>query len=202
MKLYYSPGACSLSPHIVAEEAGIKLQYEKVDLKTKKLDGGEDYLAINPKGYVPALALDDGELLTEGPAIVQYLADRKPGSGLAPTAGTLPRYRLQEMLTYINSELHKNYGPLFNPATPAALREEKVAALKKRYSLLEQQLQGKKFLFGDQFTAADAYLFTVTNWAPKLKVDLSEFPNLQAFQQRVAARPAVQSALKSEGLLH
>ena len=151
---------------------------------------------------MPALALDDGELLTEGPAIVQYLADLNPGSGLAPATGTLPRYRLQEMLTYINSELHKNYGPLFNPATPVALREEKVAALQKRYGLLELQLQGRKFLFGDQFTAADAYLFTVTNWAPKLKVDLSEFPNLQAFQLRVAARPAVQSALKSEGLLH
>jgi len=202
MKLYYSPGACSLSPHIVAEEAGIRLQLEKVDLKTRKTADGQDYMAINPKGYVPALVLDSGELLTEGPAIVQYLADLKPATGLAPLAGSLGRYRLQEMLTYIGGELHNNVGPLFNPATSQEIRDERVAALHKRYGLIEKQLQGRSYLIGEQFTAADAYLFVVTNWAQKLKVDLSGFPNLQAFQARVKARPAVQTAMKDEGLLH
>ena len=202
MKLYYSPGACSLAPHIVASEAGLALQFEKVDLRTKKTETGADSGAINPKGYVPALLLDDGELLTEGVAVSQYLADRKPESGLAPAAGSLARYRLQEMLTYVSSELHKNYGPLFNPASAPELRAEKVAALQKRYALIEKQLQGRSYLFGEHFTAADAYLFVVTSWAPKLKVDLSAFPNLTAFQARVAARPAVQTALRAEGLLH
>jgi glutathione S-transferase len=202
MKLYYSPGACSLAPHIVASEAGLALQFEKVDLRTKKTETGADFGAINPKGYVPALLLDDGELLTEGVAVSQYLADRKPESGLAPAAGSLARYRLQEMLTYVSSELHKNYGPLFNPASAPELRAEKVAALQKRYALIEKQLQGRSYLFGEHFTAADAYLFVVTSWAPKLKVDLSAFPNLTAFQARVAARPAVQTALRAEGLLH
>jgi glutathione S-transferase len=201
MKLYYSPGACSLSPHIVAQEAGIALQLEKVDLKAKKTASGADYLAINPKGYVPALQLDDGEVLTEGPAIVQYLGDRKPASGIVPAAGTMARYRLQEALTFINGELHKNYGPLFNPATAASLREEKITQLKGRYALIERQLQGRQFLVGDKFSAADAYLFTVTRWAGKLQVDLSAFPNLQAFQKRVEARPAVQAAMQAEGLL-
>ena len=201
MKLYYSPGACSLSPHIVAEEVGIKLQLDKVDLRAKKTAGGQDFLAINPKGYVPALVLDSGELLTEGPAIVQYIADQRPATGLAPAAGSLARYRLQEMLTYIGGELHKNYGPLFSPASSQQLRDETVAALQKRYALIEKQLQGKSYLFGEQFTAADAYLFVVTRWAAKLKVDLSALPNLQAFQERVLARPAVQTAMKEEGLL-
>ena len=202
MKLYYSPGACSLAPHIVALEAGIPLQIEKVDLRAKKTESGADFVAINPKGYVPALVLDDGEVLTEGVAVSQYLADRKPESGLAAPAGSLGRYRLQEMLTYLNSELHKNYSPLFNPASPPELRAEKVAALQKRYALIEAQLQGRSYLFGEQFTAADAYLFVVTNWAFKLKVDLSAFPQLQAFHKRVSARPAVQAAMKAEGLLH
>ena len=201
MKLYYSPGACSLAPHIVAHEAGIPLQIEKVDLRAKKTESGADFVAINPKGYVPALVLDDGGVLTEGVAVSQYLADRKPESGLAAPAGSLGRYRLQEMLTYLNSELHKNYSPLFNPASPPELRAEKVAALQKRYALIEAQLQGRSYLFGEQFTAADAYLFVVTNWAGKLKLDLSAFPNLAAFQARVAARPAVQAAMRAEGLL-
>ena len=201
MKLYYSPGACSLAPHIVANEAGIALQLEKVDLRGKKTETGADFTALNPKGYVPALVLDDGELLTEGVAISQYLADQKPQSGLAAPAGSLARYRLQEMLTYLNSELHKNYSPLFNPAASPELRAEKIAALQKRYALLEAQLQGRSYLFGEQFSAADAYLFVVTSWAPKLKLDLSAFPNLAAFQARVAARPAVQAAMRAEGLL-
>jgi glutathione S-transferase len=201
MKLYYSPGACSLAPHIVALEAGIPLQIEKVDLRAKKTETGADFSALNPKGYVPALVLDDGQLLTEGVAISQYIADRKPESGLAAPAGSLARYRLQEMLTYLNSELHKNYSPLFNPASSPELRAEKVAALQKRYALVESQLQGQSYLFGEQFTAADAYLFVVTSWAPRLKLDLSAFPNLAAFQARVAARPAVQAAMRAEGLL-
>ena len=201
MKLYYSPGACSLSPHIVANEIGIPLELEKVDTKTKQTEHGSDYLAINPKGYVPALRLDDGALLTEGPAIVQYLADQKPGSGIAPANGTLARYRLQEMLGYINSELHKTYSPLFNPNTTDAVRADREAYLRKRYALIEQTLSGQPFLLGDQFSAADAYLFTVTNWARVLKLDLSEFPNLMAFQKRVAERPAVQGAMREEGLV-
>ncbi len=200
MKLYYSPGACSLAPHIVAREAGIALQLEKVDLKSKKTAGGADFAALNPKGYVPALQLDDGEVLTEGPAITQFLADQKPATGLAPPAGTLARYRLQEMLTYIGTEIHKSYSPLFNPATTPAVREDRTAYLKRRYALIEARLARHPFLVGETFTVADAYLFTVTNWAGVLKLDLSEFPNLLAFQKRVAARPAVQAALKEEGL--
>lgn len=202
MKLYYSPGACSLASHIVATEAGIALETEKVDLRAKTTASGRDFTTISEKGYVPALVLDDGEVLTEGPAIMQYLADVKPATGLAPAAGTMARYRLQEMLNYIGGELHKNYGPLFNPAVAPAMRDEKVAALHKRYALVEKQLQGRSYLFGEQFTAADAYLFVVTSWAGKLKVDLAAFPNLAAFQARVRARPAVAAAMKAEGLNH
>jgi glutathione S-transferase len=201
MKLYFAPGACSLSPHIVAQELGIPLTLVKVDTSTKKLADGGDFWAINPKGYVPALQLDDGEVLTEGPAIVQYLADRKPEAKLVPPAGTLERYRVQEMLGYINSELHKTYSPLFRPTTSPELRKDREDYLRKRYALLEQRLATQAYLFGDQFTVADAYLFTVTNWAKFVKLDLSEFPNLLAFQARVAARPAVQAALTAEGLL-
>jgi glutathione S-transferase len=201
MKLYYAPGACSLSPHIVASEAGINLDLEKVDLQSGSTAGGQVYSKINPKGYVPALQLDNGEVLTEGPAIVQYLADQKPASKLAPPAGTLERYRLQEMLGYLNSEIHKTYGPMFNPSITATERADKVAYLHKRYALIEQQLGRHKFLLGDQFTVADAYLFTVTNWADHLKVYLSQFPKLQAFQKTVSARPAVQKALRAEGLI-
>jgi glutathione S-transferase len=200
MKLYYTPGACSMSPHIVAQEIGIKLDLEKVDLQSKKTAAGGDFLAVNPKGYVPALKLDDGSLLTEGPAIVQYLADLRPASKLAPANGTIERYRLQALLGYISSEIHKSYSPLFNPATPAQTREERAAYLRKRYAYLDKELQGKSFLTGEQFTVADAYLFTVTNWAPMVKLDLSEFPNLTAFQKRVAERPAVQAVLAAEGL--
>ena len=201
MKLYYSPGACSLSPHIVAAEAGINVEPVKVDLSTKTIAKEGDFWAINPKGYVPAIQLDGGEVLTEGPAIVQYLADLKPAAKLAPANGTLARARLQETLNYITAEIHKTYSPLFRPDTPAPVREERIAYLKKRYALLDKQLAGRQYLFGDQFTVADAYLFTVTRWAHAVKLDLSEFANLRAFQERVAARPAVQAALKAEGLL-
>jgi glutathione S-transferase len=198
MKLYFSPGACSLSPHIVAREAGVPLDLVKVDLGAKKIDGDGDFLAVNPKGYVPALQLDDGAVLTEGPAIVQYIADRKPDSELVPRAGTIERYRMQEMLGYISTEIHKAYSPLFNPSIPAETAEERKAYLKKRYKLLDERLADRPYLFGDKFTAADAYLFTVTNWAGFVKLDLSEFTHLAAFQKRVAARPAVQEAMRAE----
>ena len=200
MKLYYSPGACSLSPHIVARELGLDITLDKVDLKKRRTQSGEDYLQINPKGYVPALELDNGQVLTEGTAIVQYLADRHTGAKLAPANGTIERARLQEMLGYISTELHKSYSPLFNPATPEPVREERKAYLRKRYALLEQTLTQQPHLLGDDFTVADAYLFTVTNWAGGVDLDLSEFPALQAFQQRVGQRPAVQAALAAEGL--
>jgi glutathione S-transferase len=201
MKLYYAPGACSLSPHIVANELGIPLELQKVDTKTKTMAVEGDYWAVNPKGYVPALQLDDGTVLTEGPAIVQYLGDRKPDGGLVPKCGTPERYRLQEMLGYINSEIHKSYSPMFNAATPDAFKDDRRAYLKKRYGYLEKQLDGKDYLFGDSFSAADAYLFTVTNWSRAVNLDLSEFPNVLAFQKRVAARPAVQAAMRAEGLV-
>jgi glutathione S-transferase len=202
MKLYYSPGACSLSPHIVAREAGLELELVKVEFSTKQTGDGRDYWTINPKGYVPALELDGGEILTEGPAIVQYLADRRPDAGLVPAAGTLERYRVQELLGYINSELHKSYSPLFNPKSTPEVRQEKQDYLRKRYGLVEKALAGKAYLSpGDRFGVADAYLFTVTNWARMVKLDLSDFPNLGAFQERVAARPAVRAAMTAEGLI-
>ena len=200
MKLHYSPGACSLSPHIVARELGLPIELAKVDGKTKRTADGRDFLQLNPKGYVPVLELDDGEVLTEGPAIVQYLADQKPEAGLAPANGTMARYHLQEMLGFINSELHKTYSPLFTPSATPELRAEREAYLRRRYATIEAALAGKAYLFGDQFTVADAYLFVVTAWAGFLKLDLAEFPNLMAFQARVAARPAVIEAMTAEGL--
>lgn len=201
MKLYYSPGACSLSPHIISREAGIELMLDKVDSATRKTSSGKDYAAINPKNYVPALELDNGQILTEGPVIAQYLADMKPASGLAPANGTIERYRLQEMLGYINSEIHKSYSLLFSSKTHPETRQDRLDYLRKRYGLIEKALAGKTFLFGDTFTVADSYLFVVTNWAGHVKLDLSDFPNVLAFQKRVAERPAVQAAMKAEGLL-
>lgn len=202
MKLYYSPGACSLAPHIVAAEAGISLTLDKVDLKEKKTSDGRDYLAINPKGYVPALELDSGELLTEGPAIDQYLADLKPESGLAPANGSMPRYQLQSLLNYITSEIHKTYSPLFAPDTPEATVANRKAYLQKRYAFLDAILAKQPWLMGEQFTVADAYLFTVTRWAKAVQVDLSAFTALADFQKRAQERPAVQAALAAEGLGH
>ncbi|HEU4618224.1 MAG TPA: glutathione transferase GstA [Gammaproteobacteria bacterium] len=200
MKLYYAPGACSLAPHIVANEAGIRVDLEKVDLKTKKTESGKDFLAINPKGYVPALELDDGQVLTEGPAVDQYLADREPSSGLAPPNGTLERYRLQEWLGFINSEIHKTFGMLFGSALPDAVRQERIETLKKRFAVADRLLAGKSYVLGDRFTAADAYLFVMLRWADHMKIDLSGMSQLKAIQGRIAARPAVQNALKEEGL--
>jgi glutathione S-transferase len=201
MKLYYSPGACSLSPHIVLREAGYKFDAEQVDLGTKKTKSGDDYTKINPKGYVPALQLDNGELLTEGVAIANYLADQKPESNLLPKNGGMERYRAQEWLTFISSEIHKTFGPLFNPKTPDAFKTMALERLGQRFDYLNKQLEGKKFLMGDQFSAADAYLFTVASWAPHLKVDLAKWPAVKAYVDRIAARPAVQAALKAEGLI-
>ena len=196
MKLYFSPGACSLAPHIVARELGLDLEIERVDLAGKKTASGEDFWAINPKGYVPALRLDDGQVLTENPAVLQYLAER--GSGLVPPAGSFERSRLTEMLAFINSEIHKTWSALFNPKILPEVREERIAHLKKRYQLVEQWLTGKQYLLGDQFTVADAYLYVVTSWATMLKVDLGELPALKTFVERVGARPAVQAARKAE----
>ncbi len=201
MKLYYSPGACSLSPHIVAREAGIAVELEKVDLAQHKTASGDDYSKINPKGYVPALRLDDGSVLTEGPAIVQYLADQKPATKLAPAAGTVDRYRLQEWLNFIGTELHKNFGPLFNPATTDAGREAAKTTITKRIGYLNEQLAKKQFLLGDTFTAADAYAFTILNWTNFVGMDLKAFPNVAAYSGRIAARPKVQEALRAEGLM-
>jgi glutathione S-transferase len=201
MKLYYSPGACSLSPHIVANEAGIPLELAKVDVQSKTVAREGDYWQVNPKGYVPALELDDGQVLTEGPAIVQYLADRAPDSGLAPANGSFERVRLQELLNYLTSEIHKSYSPLFRPDVLPAVREERLAYLTKRYALIERQLEVRRYLLGDRFTVADAYLFTLTRWARAVKLDLSGFPNLEAFQKRVGSRKAVLEAMRAEGLI-
>ena len=201
MKLYFSPGACSLSPRIALTEAGLPFDTQRVDTKTKELVGGGDFLAINGKGYVPALQLDNGEVLTEGPAIVQYIADQKPESGLTPTANTLARYRLQELLNFITSEIHKGFSPLFDPALSAEVKEGFKAKLGKRFDWLSAQLDGKQYLMGDQFTVADGYLFTTLNWGQWVGIDLSKWPVLAAYQARVAARPAVQAALKAEGLI-
>jgi len=201
MKLYYAPGACSLSPHIVAREAGIAIDLEKVDLGAHKTASGEDFMKVNPKGYVPALRLDDGSVLTEGPAIVQYLADQKPASKLAPAAGTIDRYRLQEWLAFIGTELHKNFGPLFNPTNPEAVKEAAKANIAKRLGYLNEQLAKRQFLLGDTFTAADAYAFTIINWTNFVGIDLKAYPNVAAYSARIGARPKVQEALKAEGLM-
>ena len=201
MKLYYSPGACSLSPHIVLRELGEPVTLVKVDLKTKRTETGADYLAINGKGYVPALELDDGQVLTEGPAIVQYLADRKPEAGLAPAGGTMERYRLQEWLNFISTELHKQFSPLFAPDTPDAVKQAQQQRLANRFDWLSKQLEGKNWLLGARFSVADAYLFIVLNWCRFFGIELAKWPVLAQYQARVAARPAVQEALRAEGLL-
>lgn len=201
MKLYYSPGACSLSPHIVARELGLPLDLVKVDINQGKLADGSDFSAINSKGYVPVLELDDGQRLSEGPVIVQYLADRKPESGLAPPAGSLERYRLQEWLNFITSEIHKQFSPLFNPAIPDDWKQAAREALARRFDWLGTQLTGKSYLMGESFTVADAYLFTVLNWSPSTGIDLARWPVLQDYVARVAARPKVQEAMQAEGLV-
>ncbi len=201
MKLYYSPGACSMSPHIVLREAGLAFDLEQVDLKEKKTKAGADFKAINPKGMVPVLKLDDGQVLTEGPAIVQYLADQKPDAGLAPKSGTIERARLQEWLNFITSELHKGFTPLFNPNTPEAYKLIARENLTNRFGYLDKQLAGKQYLMGDKFTVADAYCFTVLGWSNFLKIDLAPWPNITAYMARVGQRPMVKEAMTAEGLL-
>ncbi|MBX3603808.1 MAG: glutathione transferase GstA [Piscinibacter sp.] len=201
MKLYYSPGACSLAPHIVLREAGLAFEPVLASTKTHQLADGTDYYAINPKGYVPLLELDDGQRLTEGPVIDQYLADLVPEKKLAPPAGTMARYRLQEWLNFITSEVHKAFGALFNPAMPEEGKAVFRQRLRGRYEWIDGQLAGKSYLLGEDFSVADAYLFTCTRWAPYSKVDTSGLANVAAFMERVAARPAVQDALRAEGLL-
>ncbi len=202
MKLYFSPGACSLSPHIILHETGLPFTTEKVDLYAKKTASGADYAGINPKGYVPALETDEGVLLTEGPAIVQYLADKVPEKNLAPAIGSIERYQLMSWLNFIGTEIHKNYSPMFNPAASDEAKDNAKANLTKRYGYVERMLEGREYLAGTRFSVADGYLFVVTNWAGMVKLDLSAFPNLVAFQQRIAARPAVQQAMKAEGLIN
>ena len=201
MKLYFSPGACSLSPHIVLLEAGQQFTTERVDLRTKLTASGADFRAINSKGYVPALELQDGTVLTEGVAIVQYIADLAPQSKLAPAPGTIERYRLIEWLSYISSEVHKSYSPLFKPGSSDEAKAAARTALGERLTWLSGQLEGRQFLMGDQFTVADAYLFTTLSWAGHVKFNLSDWPVMQAYAARIGERPAVQQALREEGLL-
>ena len=200
MKLYYAPGVCSLSPHIVLRELGLPFELVKVNTKTHQTADGGDFYAINPKGSVPVLELDGGERLTEGPAIVQYLADQHPAKGLAPANGTLARARLQEWLNFTTSELHKGFGPLFNPAFPDAAKTLMRERLLKLFTWVDTQLAGREYLLDSGFSVADAYLFTVSNWGQLVGVDLTPLANLAAYRARVAARPAVQEAMKAEGL--
>lgn len=201
MKLYYMPGACSLATHILLREAGLPVELERVG-RDKKTEQGEDFLAVNPKGYVPALRMDDGDILTENVVVHGYVADLKPEAKLAPAHGTKARVKQDELAVYVSTEIHKTYGALFNPAITDDARKAAIDKLATRYKLIEQLLSdGRTYITGEQFTTVDAYLFTVTNWSNMLKVDLSAFPKLQAYQSRVAARPAVQAALVAEGLV-
>ena len=201
MKLYYAPGACSMAPHIVARETGVIPELIKVDIPSKKTADGGDYWAINPKGYVPALQLDSGEVLTEVGVIIQYLADQKPESGLAAKPGSMERYHQMEAVNFAATEVHKQIGALFNPKMTPEMKEVQLGTIDRRLTPLDKALAGKQYIMGDKFTVADAYLFTVLSWAAPLKLDLSKWPNIQAFLGRVAARPKVQETLKAEGLV-
>lgn len=201
MKLYYSAGACSLSPHIALEEAGLKYEAISAPTKTKVLPDGSDYRKVNPLGYVPYLVLDDGTGFSEGPAIVQYIADQAPEKKLAPPNGTVERYKLQSLLNFIGTEIHKSFGPLFNPAMPDEAKQVFKARVLERLQHVDGLLEGKQYLMGENFTVADAYLFTVTNWAKPMGMDLSGLKNLVAYRERLGARPAVQAAMKAEGLI-
>lgn len=202
MKLYYAPGACSLAPHILLRETGTAVTLEKVDLRAKKTETGADFSAINPKGYVPALQLDDGEVLTEGVVMQQYIADQSPDAKLAPARGTKERRKLEELLVFLSTEVHKTFSPLFAPTTPDEYKTQVKDRIALRFDLLERQLSdGRPFLTGDHFTIADAYFFTLTNWTRPTGIDLSRWPKIAAFAARVAQRPAVQEALKAEGLI-
>jgi glutathione S-transferase len=201
MQLYYSPGACSLASHIALREAGLKFDTVKVDLRSKKTAAGDDYSAISPKGYVPALRLDDGYLLSEGTAILPYIADLAPAAKLAPPAGSVERYKLHEWLGYINSEVHKNFSPLFSPAMSEETKATFRTNLGKRFDFLQKQLEGKEYLLGSQFSVADAYLFTVLRWPKLVGIDMSPWPKLMAWHEKVGQRPGVMAAMQAEGLL-
>jgi glutathione S-transferase len=200
MQLYFSPGACSLASHITLREAGLPFDLKRADTKTKKLTDGSDFLAVNSKGAVPALRLDDGQVLTEGVAIMQYIADRKPESKLVPATGTIERYRVLEWLNYLTSEVHKSFSPLFNPNAAPEVKAYTTANLEKKLDWTNAQLEGRKYLTGDNFTIADAYLFTLINWTYFVGIDLGKWPALKEFHGRVAARPSVQQSLEAEGL--
>ncbi len=201
MKLFYSPGACSLSPHITLHEAGMAFEAVPAPTKTHKLPDGTDYYSINPLGYVPLLELSDGTRLTEGPAIVQYVADQVPEKNLAPANGTVARAQMQGWLNFIGTELHKGFSPLFNAATPADYKVMVIDKLMSRLQWVDEQLAGKQYLMGDAFSVADPYLFTVTNWPGAVKLDISGYANIATFRARMSARPAVQAAMKAEGLI-
>jgi glutathione S-transferase len=201
MKLYFAPGACSLSPHIIMREVGANYDLEQVNNQEKKTKSGKDYWTINPKGQVPVLEFDNGDRLTEGPVIVQWIADQNPGANLIPPAGKPERYRVQEWLNFITSELHKNFSPLFRPNTPDEYKPVAKENLANRFGYLDRHLAGRKYLMGDQFTVADAYLFTILNWTKFQSIDLAQWPNVKAYVDRVGARPKVQDAMKAEGLL-
>lgn len=200
MKLYYKAGACSLSPHIILRESGVDFSLVKVDLAAKKTEAGDDYFDINPKGQVPALVLDDGSLLTEGVAIVQFLADKVPDRQLLAPAGSMTRYHTLEWLNYIATELHKGFSPLFNPATPEEYKAIARKALEKKLQYVNEELNDKQWLLGLRFTVADAYLFTVLRWAYAVKLDMAGLGNIEAFMERMETRPAVEAALAAEGI--
>src|SRR5262245_62082849 len=199
MKLYFTPGACSMAPHIVLREAGYTFDLEKVDLGTKRTASGDEYTRVNPKGYVPALELDDGQILTEAAVIIQYLADGKPRRGLMPKARTMERYRAMEWLNFVTSEVHKQFGPLFNPKITPEWRENQVSTIGQRFDFLSKQMNGKPYLTGDQFTVVDAYLFTVHSWSDYVNIDLGKWPKLKDYSARIASRPKVKQAIKAEG---
>lgn len=200
MKLYFYPGACSMAPHIVLRELGLPFELDQVDLQAKKTKGGEDFSTVNPKGYVPALRLDDGQVLTEVAVILQYLADRKPEAGLLPEPGTMERYRVLEWLNFISSEIHKQFSPFFNPKITPEWRENQLNLLGRRFDYLSERLGDKPFLMGDTFTVADAYLFTVLNWHKLFDIDLGKWPVIKSYHARIAGRASVKDALKAEGL--
>lgn len=201
MKLYYAPGVCSLSPHIILEEAGLPYTAVRTDIRAKTIEGGADYRQTNPLGYVPALELDDGTILTEGPAIVQFIADQVPGKGLAPANGTLDRYKMQSWLNFVSSEIHKGFGPLFTPGMPDEGRKIARERLAARFEHLNKHLAANDYLMGKAFSLPDAYLFTTLRWTTTAKIDLGPYPDLKAYMARIAARPAVKAAMRAEGLI-
>jgi glutathione S-transferase len=200
MKLYFSPGACSLAPHLALREAGAGFDLEQVDNKTKKTKSGTDFWQINPKGYVPVLELDDGRRITEAPVILQYIADQYPNSGLAPPCGSFDRYRVAEWLNFTTSELHKTFSSLFKPTTPEEYRRIAKENLSKRYGYLEEHFASHHYLHGEKFSVADAYLFVVTNWLDHFGIDIGKWPDVKAYRERIAARPKVREAMEIEGL--